>query len=487
MLFFLIGRCGDMRNFIILTIELIILTILLALYYVFMPNYFYANYLLLVLGLVLFSLIVFKFRKVDSILTGNFVTITTLFIFGFMIVHFQFYIDYILGLRNDLALTYYLDYSIIPKASTISAIVLIVFLVGNLIYLNFQKEKKDNSVKIYNFSFNFLRILIVLLFIVFIFVTPVEYFKGGYHDMMNSGGIGYLQYKSNHLLQVCIWAYLICHTIKVSRENVDISLLNFIKKLGNLFLIVVGIYFLLNLIVGDRGPLVIIVVMLIAGYYASQKKKINLNRAIVAVFLAATILQFIAFLRMTDGELSILDRINNALVTQSERKELKVDSSIFPVTTELATSLRAYHAAVMDQESNDILYGKANVGYIISIIPGLGLIIQDIANIKFLGTAGYITDIMGAGHGMGTTVLADTYLNYGFYGSITIFLLFGYFFARLDNRAYLDFSNSSLISQILFFLFVSYALIIGRSTFVFVLSNVLLVYIVIKISILVKK
>lgn len=479
------------RNIVILTLELIVLTILLALYYVFSPSNFDVGYLILILGLVLFSIFIFNFRKVDNVLKGNFITITTLFVFSFVIVHFQFYIDFVLGLRDDLSLTYYLDYNIIPKAALISSTSLVAFLMGNLIFILFKRNNiksiQNYQVQDYSFSFNFLRLLILIFFVMFVFVTPVEYFKGGYHDLMNSGGISYLQYKINHLLQIFIWAYLICYTIKVSKDGVSISILKFIKNLGFSFLTILSLYFLLNLIVGDRGPLVVIVIMLVTGYYISQKKKISFKGAIISIFLAATILQFVAFLRMTDGNLSISDRIDSALITQSERKELKSDNSILPVTTELATSIRAYHAAVMDQESSDILYGRANIGYIISIIPGLGLILQDILGIKFLGTAEYITDIMGAKHGMGTTVLADTYLNYGFYGSVFIFFIFGYFFAKLDSKAYLNFSNSSLISQILFLLFISYAVIMGRSTFIFVLSNFLLVYIVIKISILVKK
>lgn len=480
-----------MKNAVLLTIELIILIILLALYFIFMPSYFSVNYLGLVIGLSIFSLLIFSFRKVDSILSGNVITITVIFIVSFIIVHFQFYIDYFLGLRNDLALTYYLDYNIVSKAATISVISLLAFCIGNLIYSfvgdNATRKIPDYKVNDHAFSFNFLRILIILFFTIFIIVTPIEYFKGGYHDMMNNEGIGYLQYKANHLLQVCMWAYLVCYAIVVSKEKINISFFQYIKNLKFIFLTILVLYFILNAIGGDRGPLVILSVMLVAGYFVSQKKAINFKIAIIAIVMSALALQFIAFLRMTDGSLSLSDRINAALVTQDERKAQRVDNSISPATTELATSLRAYHAAIMDQEYNDILYGKANIGSIVSIIPGLGFIIQDLTNIKFSGTATYITEAMGAQHGMGTTVLADTYLNYGFYGSILIFFFFGYFFAKLDNRAYLNFAHSSLISQILFLLFVSYAVVIGRSTFVFVLSNVLLVYVVIKISMIVKK
>src|SRR5690606_33948534 len=143
-----------------------------------------------------------------------------------------------------------------------------------------------------------------------------------------------------------------------------------IKNLKFIFLTILVLYFILNAIGGDRGPLVILSVMLVAGYFVSHKKAINFKIAIIAFVMSALALQFIAFLRMTDGSLSLSDRINAALVTQDERKAQRVDNSISPATTELATSLRAYHAAIMDQEYNDILYGKANIGHIVSIIPG---------------------------------------------------------------------------------------------------------------------
>lgn len=476
-----------MRNAIILSIELVILTFLLMLYFVFMPSYLDKGYLILVCGLTFLSLIVFCFRQKIDILKNNYFTITAMFILSFLIVHFQFYIDYILSLRSDLSLGYYLDYNIIPKAITISSIALVSFFIGSLIYcINPKLNIEPVKIRYYNFSFVFLRILVFVFFVFFVLVTPVEYFKGGYHEISNSGGISYLQYKINHFLLVSIWAYLIIYTIYISQNGIKYSLLKYLKNLKFFFLLFLGAYFILNILAGDRGPVIITSLILVAGYFVSQKKKINLKVALLAIVLVGTSLQFIGYFRLSDGNLSIFDRFNESLTAKINQNSVK-ENSILSTTTELATSVRAYHAAVMDQEYNDILYGSGNIGYVISTIPGLGIVIKSISNINFTGSAEYLTVLMGADHGMGTTVLADTYLNYGFYGSNFVFLIFGYFFARLDARSYNEFRDNSLINQILFLLFIGYSLTIGRSTFVFVLSDVLLVYALIKISQIIKR
>lgn len=393
-------------------------------------------------------------------------------------MHFQLYLDYALSYRDNLdILRYYLDYTIVPKAITLAAIALVCYLIGNTLYKPSQnKINLSSSSNNKRFSFLTLKIFIILFFVIFIYVTPTSYFLGGYGDILNSGEMGYLQYKSEQFLQISIWSYIICHLIVLTNnENRSNGFFNYIATYNPIFIIISLSYLALIVYAGDRGPFINITILVYVGYIISQRKKINIFKILFIVIIFGSLLQFLGYFRNTDTNLDFLTRINEVFYIKEEISS-RGDGSILPVTVELATSLGSYHAAVMDQESNNILYGMGAVGYLISIIPGLGNLLQKITFIDFNSTAVYITEYLGTDYGAGTTALADTYLNFGFYGVLIIFSFFGYFFARLDSRAYKDFSNNSLFSQVLFMVFISSAVYLGRSSFFSALSNVLLVY-----------
>ncbi len=472
-----------MRNILILSFELIIFIVLLCLYFVFMPNYFDSNYIILILAIVSVSIISYASRKKIQELKGNYITITFLFVLSFLIVHFQIYIDYLLLLRRDLGLTYYLDYNIVPKAITLAALAINSFFIGSILFL--LKSKVVSSIKILkksSFSLGFLRILILTLFLLFIYATPMAYFKGGYGEIMNNVGISYLQYKLNHLLQISIWSYIICIIILISEAQLKINFFTYLKKLKFSIILLILVYFSLTIASGDRGPVINISILLLVGYLVSQKKILDLKKVIIVMFISASLLQFISYFRATDTSAVLSERVESALLMKKDFSSRADDDSIFFVTVELALSLRAYHAVVMDQEHNDILYGVGNLGYLIATVPGLGLLIKSTTSIDFLGSAVYIQEMMGADHGMGTTVLADIYLNFGFLGVLLVFLFFGYFFAKLDVKAYGDFANNTMLMQVLFLLFLSFAIYLGRSTFAIVFSDVVLVCILIKVA-----
>lgn len=476
-----------MRNAFILLAELIVFIILLGLYFLFMPYYFDSNYVSMILVVLLISIIIFSFRKKPITLNGNYFTITFIFILSFLIVHFQIYLDYALSLRDNLDVNYYLDYTLVPKAITLAAMAINIFIIGNILYLLKTKDYDNTQVlRKFGFSRVFLGSLVIIFFLLFIYITPLDYFRGGYGELSNNGGVGYLQYKVNHLFQVSVWAYIISNIITLSEAELKLSFIKYLKKMNPFILFIIALYFFLNILAGDRGPIINISILLFVGYLISQKKSLGLKKMIVVLLVSGSLLQFMSFFRETDASIGLYERIESAVLIKKDIGS-RNESSILPSTVELAKSIRAYHAVVMDQEHNNILYGLGNLGYLVAIVPGLGLLIQSAIPINFSSSATYITDVLGADHGLGTTVLADIYLNYGFLGVLVVFLFFGYLFAKLDAKAYSNFVNTKLYMQILFLMFLSFALYLGRSTFAIVFSDFVLVYVLIRISSSLKK
>lgn len=478
-----------MRNLSLLFFESTILVILISLYTTFLPLYFSDSYITYILLIVISSLILYSLRKKNQAIKGNSVNISFLFLISFLIVHFQIYLDYTLSLRDNLdILKYYLDYTIVPKAITLAAIALVCYLIGNTLYKPNIKQKHIPEPQVTkSFSLLFLNIIIILFFLIFIYVTPTSYFLGGYGELLNSGGIGYAQYKSNHFLQVAIWSYIICNLVMLSSNKGRSSgFWSYITSYSPIFTMIVLIYSALVLYAGDRGPFIKIAILIYISYIISQEKKVNLLKVLLIIFVFGSFIQFWGYFRNTGSNLDFISRLNEAYFIQQDIST-RGDGSVFPSTVELAMSLGSYHAAVMDQESNGILYGMGALGYIVSIIPGLGNILQQITSINLSSTAAYITEYLGTTYGAGTTVLADIYLNFGFYGVLIAFTLFGYFFASLDSKAYREFSRNSLLNQILFMIFISNAIYLGRTSFFSVLSDVVLVYIFISFAFFIHK
>src|SRR5690606_1604389 len=114
-------------------------------------------------------------------------------------------------------------------------------------------------------------------------------------------------------------------------------------------------------------------------------------------------------------------------------------------------SVRTLHAAVDHTERNGYYYGVFQGVQIIGIIPGLGIYIQNLLNVDFhsFGSAAFLTfEILGSNptHSLGTSIIADIYLDFGILGVIIIFFLFGMFVRYLEIGMY----NRTVISLFLF-------------------------------------
>lgn len=469
-----------MINLFILWSQLFLLLIVTAIYFIF-SNYINVSYYIpLISFIIILSTILFSIREKSKCLRKNFLTTTFLFLLSFLIVHFQLYLDYSLGLRSDLSLSYYLDYNILPKSISIVAIALNCFYIGNIYStLNTPSPSLVKHNKYHEFSDIFLFTLTVSFFLMFLYVTPMEYFQGSYGKASEIGGVSNLQQKSNHYFLISAWAYIISRAIKNTSRKINFR--EFIISLGLPFLCVLLPYYFLIILSGDRGPIIYTTVITYGAYLVTQQKSLNFKKMILIVVIAGSFIQFLGYFRVTDGSVPISERIESTFVVK-ERLDSRNETTISPPTLELAASLRAYHAAVMDQEYNDKLYGMTHLGSIIGIIPGLGQLLMSLTSLDFSSSAVYITEKMGADHGMGTTVLADIYLNYGILGVVLVFYFFGYLFANLDYRAYSDFKNESLFFKVLFLVYLSYGIYIGRATFLFVFIDVTLVYFILVIS-----
>lgn len=470
------------RNSIVIAFQLCLL-LLLFLFYFTDHKTFEKGKLFSVIIILLSSILCFLAKKdTYKILQGQYLTISNLFILGFVIVHFQFYIDLLFG-NFDLSRTdLIIDRKLLVKSATISSIALTCFFLGYLYKLkkndpkNFAYDAKQNS-RIINLIG--VKVLMILLFIIFIISTPFSYFRGG-HITVEIPAIS--QYSQSYFILVSI-GYLILNTRNIFLSGCQAkNLLTFIRLNGYFLTILLGLFCFLIMMSGDRGPILQIVLSYVACYCILNRKKFNIFFVVISIFLAASVVSFLSFFRHFDGTGNLFSMIEQS----SEMKAEMVSSkrSMSPSTFELSKSVRIMHASVSYTETYGHTYGVFQGFQIISIVPGAGLLIKSLYGIddEMLKSSRLLTQFIGADHGLGTTVVADLWLDFGIIGIVLAFLFFGFFLRRLDEYTYSHLSLN-ILWYILVAIFLSKAFYIGRSTIIILFREVVFAYIILLIGI----
>ena len=175
------------------------------------------GYLSLLLSFKLIN--IFLFFKGNNIFK-SFFRISSLFLISFIIVHFQMYLELILGNYKTLGHNYLIDEKLINKAVTISSMAfnIFIFAYSNFSFSKIKIKELKNEKKKKKFKTQLLKIIIITLFLVFLTSTDAKYFMGGYG---RSGiALNFLSEISMQFLVYSILLYLIIITIN-SKDSIE--------------------------------------------------------------------------------------------------------------------------------------------------------------------------------------------------------------------------------------------------------------------------
>jgi hypothetical protein len=474
----------NMRNSILSMLLWCCFLFLILLHYYNFTSYDKGT-LFLVLIITLISICCFSFKRDNqNELRGQYLRVSNLFLLGFIIVHFQFYIDLVLGNfdmgRQDLVVSR----DIIIKSAVISSIALVCFCLGYFYKLKKNNLKKNNTIDVIKiFDLKGLKILITIFFIGFIGATPVSYYRGGYATIELSQLSLYFQ----SFLIVSIIGYLILNTrnLFLKKQKAE-NFFKFIRYNGTLLTLLIGVYCFLVMVSGDRGPILQIGLSYVGCYCILNRKKYNILFIIGATFLAAFIVSFLAYFRHYEGTGNFADMVRQS--SEMETDAISNKLSFSPSTFELSRSVRTMHASVLYTESEEHTYGVFQGFQIISIIPGVGQLIMPLfgTNNEMLKSSFFLTNQLDADHGLGTTVVADIWLDFGVLGIILSFYIFGYFLRKIDEYTY-SHLPLNIFWYILIAVFLSKAFYIGRGTILVLFRDVVLGYIILLIGIYIIK
>lgn len=454
-----------MINLLIQTICLI--TLLVVYFFMDLPKFLDEGYMSFIVSVNFVSLLSFlAFRKEQNEhIKGQYLRLSIVYLFSFIIVHFQVYIDYILGNINSSHMFLWMDTTIVIRAMVLSSVAFIVYIYGySWNRKNFYRPRAERGAKVTsdNRVLFFIGVPLIILFLVTINTSSTDAIEV-------SGVSGY----SGLMLEALIIAYVIlnCRNIVLSGKR-TVSIKDYVVAQRSP-IILAAIYIFIKLLIGDRGPIIISVLAFTLGYIYVTKAKVSLLKLAFFIITASFIMNVIGLARRLDKSESFLNRVNTTI---ENREILYYPSSFLPNTRELASSVRTLHISVSNVPSYITHFnGLFFIEDLMLFIPSLRSTFIRVFDIpkQFSSSAQFITWIsLGENRtwGTGTSSVADTYLDFGIFGILIVYFIFGYLSRGMELVIASNAAVSILVLVCVFLVF-SYSVYIPRSTILYSLNK----------------
>jgi oligosaccharide repeat unit polymerase len=374
---------------------------------------------------------------------SGWVSITVLFITGFIIVHFQWalmltYIDY-----AEILLVDYSKYEVyFPYALWLSSLASVCLVLGlTLVTMDYSKPHREFS----NFELSsYANYIILSLLFIFVVAAGPSYFDGTDFSAGGMDAISGLAGYAHKLLKPLIILAMLSILCKASRYG-GLTLRNLVF-LSPFTSILIALYCFIFMVSGDRGEVLqpVLVGLLAYNYFF---KKVTLTQYICLVLVGSLCLSFMGYWRA-----GIYDDF--------------AINSFADLTLNLAQSNRVLLIAISDASVSGFHYGMLWLSSLISSVPGAQSLLISMTDLtRFdINSSAYLTfTVLGENPhtGLGSTIVADVYLNFGVYGVCFMFTTLGLLIKKME-RSFLHESNIAMLAAIIYG---SMAIFIVRDTF----------------------
>jgi len=437
------------------------------------PDYYDKDFLwiIIILNIIsLFSFIVLD-RDKNINLKNNKVKFSVLFLIGFLIVSFQPFIDLALGYLEPNNHYLFIRSGVILKTLLCASIALNSYLFGTSLFASKNKIiKQEVNLKI-PINTRFLKVVNLLSFLFFLSQINSSFLNASTYGSGRTAsfffGYAMLLYETSFI------ALILLMIINNGRRS---NFINYLKQYGYSLVFFV-LYLILILFSGDRGPIIYLSLALFFGYIYLNNVNVSTSKLISIVVIGSMLM-------------TVLGMIRRAGVTLDSAMNSKIENnyypdSIFPMTKELATSVLTISTAVSKVPSRyDYFYGLFMFQNFSVIIPGLNSFLNSRIGIdpNFFSSSVFLTYLSlgsNARWGVGTSAIADIYLDFGTLGVIIIFITFGYLTKKLEVYV-LGYNSTNFLLVAIYLLFFSFSIYIARSNIVVPLTKltyVLLFYV----------
>lgn len=426
------------------------------------PTYYDASFLWLIIILNVVSLISFSFKKDNNFnLKNNKVKFSVLFLIGFLIVSLQPFLDLGLGFLKASNHYLFIRSGIILKTLICASIALNSYLFGsilfnakNMYFVNEQNKKRINikPIKIINF----------LCFIFFLSQINTSFLDANTYG--SGREVSFLLGYSMLLYETSFMALILIYIINNGKKS---SFKNYLMQFGYNFIFFIA-YIGVIIVSGDRGPIIYMSLALFFGYLYLNEVKISATKLTSVLIVGAVVISILGMIRRVGVT---LDTAINSKIENNY-----YPNSLLPATKELATSVLTISTSVNKVPSNhDYFYGLFLFQNFSVIVPGLNSFLNSKIGIdaNYFSSSVFLTYLSlgsNAKWGVGTSAIADVYLDFGIVGIILIFILFGYFTKKLEVYV-LGYKHNNFLLVALYMLFFSFSIYIARSNLVVPLTK----------------
>lgn len=435
---------------------ILVLQIFLSLFDEFVKVYeiFSLNTLIALNGLALCSYI-FLSKEKNFNLKVNKLKFTSLFLIGLIVVFYQPFIDLSLGFLDKNNSNLFIQPNNIIKTFLYSSIAVNSFLLG----LTLFEAKPMIATKVVvntrkHVNLKFLKLLNVFFFI--IFLTQID---SSFLDATTYGTIESNYQIRNYAMLFFDTSFIALIIHVILNTGYRSNFYNYLKQYG-LNIICFGFYLMLVLISGDRGPIIYLSLALLFGYIYLNEVKIKFIKILTFILFFSVLLGVVSTFRRT-GFLTDITK-DNFLESQY------YPNSFSPLTKELAGSILTMSVATYNVPSSYPHFnGLFFIQNITLVIPGLNSFSNSQLGIKgiYFSSPVFLTYLslgQDATWGVGSTAVADVYLDFGLLGIIVIFLLFGYLMKKLEVHV-IGYRTKNFFAIVFYLLYFSFSIYIVRS------------------------
>lgn len=426
-------------------IKYIIFLISSIIFYIYAPSSMNKEYMFIEVALSLFFTINFFIKTRKNSRMGVF-SHSHIFIVIFLIVFYQFYIDYILGFIDTSEKRTWINTSIVAKSLGLCNIAISSFLLGykyqlykHIVRSNFHATPQTTIFPEKKFLCNIGYCMLAY----FIITADDGFFRSGY---LTSEGQLDASFGIMVILQSVMITVFSLYCIEYKNNYNGESIINHFKRPG----ILVCIYAIAIILSGRRTEALRVVIMLLFAYIYVSGNKLNIKKTLAYLFVGVILT-------------SVFGAIRGEGQSFSQGIEfLTSNNTISPFTKELAGSINTVHIA-MDNVPEIIPYnyGITFFASFALLVPGLDrLITYLMPNEIALNSSTQIANMYWGGsdwgYGTGSSIVADVYISFGVIGVVIVFLLIGRLFRKLEeittnsNNIYMFAMCIGVYSQILY-------------------------------------
>lgn len=436
-------------------------------------------------GLIIIVLCVWLFfwHSQHTPLRGYWLKPSNFFIMAFIAVNFQYLLDYRLGFKDDSSM-HILYPQILNQCLVLGVVGLLAFTAG---YVRWRADREprvaDSGLERAKNLISTLRTPIIVLhlltFIAFVWTIDLDAFLSGESYSESTATYSHIE----KLLGAMNVLVVLCSVVKTKSGE---SLKAYLSSFHWISLSIFGIYMVLRLISGDRGPFVYTSLLLFYGYAFNHRKKYRLLITLLVVVAAAFAMSVVGIARSLDLNQDFFSRVDRASSVFAASGRF-ADRSVSPLTEELGFSFVVNQTDVyaIEVEEEKLHPGSYLLISLLNGIPFIPSLITRIfhisyedfsstgfANVHFFGN-------MERTWSVGTTIIGDFFLQFSIFGVLIGLFLAGIIMKEVDMTIYVKERSQISIPLLVFALaYASKGLYLPRSLLFGELSTVILTLIV---------